>query len=679
MKITLPRTSLKDWTTIAFCMASLSVANAATLTWDPQQTGNGSNGSGAWNNSEANWANGGLDNAYTASQNVSVTVNATTGQTTLTVANVAGLYVGQYITDNTSRFAVGTQITGIDPITKTITLSTGLAANVAAGAVLFGAGDGVVFGGGSGSGGTVTVSGTQTADSMTINATGDGTPYTFTGGTILLGLRNGSGGTLNVNASATIQSVFNAPKGIYFGASNVTLTLSGGGLSTYYAFGVEVKGTGTGATAAANAKTATLKIAGGAYTAGNVSFNIGDYAAETGGFVMTSGTITSGGTVAFGYGQDGFARLTGDSVINNNATGWIAVGRGQKGTMVVDGGTINQTANSNTNIAFGIGAGGSGVGILDVRSGLVSVIGNGFTQDGGGVMVLNSSNTTTPGGSGTLKISGGTVVVKDLRLNGGGTQSAAAASNGSSTVLMTGGALYVGGKVGDNGFGGKDGGFNNAGTGTSTYSVTLSGGVVGANADWSSNLNMTLATINGNITFKAADQSNAARNITLNGILSGAGGFTKSGGGTLHLGGKNTFKGNTVINSGALVLDDTGGFTFTLGASGVNNSITVATGASLSINGTFTFDLSSAAASGQWAIVNATSFDGIFGSSFSITGWNNVGDGTWTYNQYSFNQQTGILESIPEPSSLVFFGMSMAGLVIGSRRKALKASLAKGN
>ena len=70
----------------------------------------------------------------------------------------------------------------------------------------------------------------------------------------------------------------------------------------------------------------------------------------------------------------------------------------------------------------------------------------------------------------------------------------------------------------------------------------FSSGLLGAKADWGTGLPITLPA-NGAITIKAADVADAERSITLNGPLSGAGGFTKTGGGRLTLGAANAFTG----------------------------------------------------------------------------------------------------------------------------------------
>src|SRR5262249_36542892 len=84
--------------------------------------------------------------------------------------------------------------------------------------------------------------------------------------------------------------------------------------------------------------------------------------------------------------------------------------------------------------------------------------------------------------------------------------------------------------------------------------LNFGSGLLGAKADWVTVLPITLPN-NGNIAVKAADAADAARNITLNGPLSGAGGFTKTGGGRLTLGAADDFPGAVAVNGGALDVD----------------------------------------------------------------------------------------------------------------------------
>jgi len=144
-------------------------------------------------------------------------------------------------------------------------------------------------------------------------------------------------------------------------------------------------------------------------------------------------------------------------------------------------------------------------------------------------------------------MSGGTATVGAISFGGAnGTVGSANSSGGTGSLTMTGGTLYVGA-----------GGITNVGTGTFSSARSLSGGTVGATANWSSSLPITLATTGGSITFQAADAAAVGRNISLSGPLSGPGGLIKSGAGALTLSGANTYTGGTTINAGLLILSTT--------------------------------------------------------------------------------------------------------------------------
>ena len=111
-------------------------------------------------------------------------------------------------------------------------------------------------------------------------------------------------------------------------------------------------------------------------------------------------------------------------------------------------------------------------------------------------------------------------------------------------------------------------------------------GTVGTLANWSSTLNMNLTN---NPTFNTLDAADGvtARTITLSGVLSGPGGLTKTGAGTLALNGTNTYSGDTVVSADTLKL----------GAAGsISNSplIAVASGATCDVSSVTGFTVGAA-------------------------------------------------------------------------------------
>lgn len=153
----------------------------------------------------------------------------------------------------------------------------------------------------------------------------------------------------------------------------------------------------------------------------------------------------------------------------------------------------------------------------------------------------------------------------------------------------------------------------------------------------------TLSAANGNINLQCAVSGSGPLNIT-----------SASSYAAIFSNASNTFSGNIALqNSGKLTLTSTGNLQFVIGASGVNNRIS-GTGAQVAtLDGKFTFDLTAAstASGSSWTIVDVASLVETFGSTFSIAGFTDNGDGTWTSSNgiYKFTKATGVLAVVAAP------------------------------
>jgi autotransporter-associated beta strand protein len=331
-------------------------------------------------------------------------------------------------------------------------------------------------------------------------------PSTLTGGVNVTGgiLRLAPGGTLTSTASSGISG------------SGAQLRVAGGsftstGLVTINAPSALVLDSGTlslpGGVRTNNNDAATLRINGGTFTTSSITVQRNGGAAPnySAGVIVTGGTSTVG-TVGLG---------------TNNSTG----------TLSVEGGSFTATG------AVTVGNQSSGG-----RGGAIRVIGGSFTStEASNGVILSRVNGTNANNVASLTVTAGTATVEKITL---GFDSAVNA--GSGTVRVNGGALYLGA-----------GGIVKKGTAGMTTVIELSSGTLGAKAAWSTTHPVSLPA-GGNVALRSASETGDPFAITLAGVISGAGGFTKTGAGSLTLSAANTFTGNVVVNEGVLFLSGAG-------------------------------------------------------------------------------------------------------------------------
>jgi len=378
------------------------------------------------------------------------------------------------------------------------------------------------------------------------------------------------------------------------GVASNTLTLAG----TAPPITTNALGTGANATIAASlAGTGGLTKAGAGTLALSASNLLTGPLSLTGGFLQ----VAPGGSLSIGNSPVSLALNTRLMVEGGlfTTTGQVSAATGQ---MVIDSGTASIGSfrtNSDFSAALLVNGGSLTVGDVNIRrnsgaspdftsgfvitggSAMASTIGLG-TQNSYGTMSIQGgsltatgaitlANQTTSGRGGAMRVTGsGTFTSTDTalgilmcRTSGTNANNVASATftgglstiekftlgfdstvtAGSATITINGGTVYLGG-----------GGITKNGAAGLVTNLNFSSGLLGAKADWTTALPIVLPT-GGNILFKAADAGNVPHNIALNGVLAGAGGFTKSGTGNLLLGGVNTFTGPVAVNGGALEVD----------------------------------------------------------------------------------------------------------------------------
>jgi len=478
---------------------------------------------------------------------------------------------------------------------------------------------------------TIVVGSGISASTLAINASG----YSLSGGGLTL--TGTGGGNLSVAAgvSTTINSVLTLPTtggSISVGAGSV-LNLGATGSSVIRDF------SGTG----------TTNITAGTYT-------MTSHADMTGSVVVSGGgTLATGGAATLGVAVNGVGSLTIDNGGTLNTTGSSAttalnIGFGGASATPANGTVTLKTGGTMTlgNKAIIIGKAGSfGSQLLDIQGG---------TLNSGEVIFFGENAAST--GSNTLNISGGTTTVKGLVVR----NTAPTTGTSTNTFTMTGGTLYLGVN-----------GISLSGTPV-VPTITLSGGTIGAaivgtavTGNWSSSLAMTLGTTNGNITFKTTDAvGTTAYTIGLSGVLSGAGGLTKAGVGTLNLTGANTFSGLALVNAGTLATGSSG--TFGAGNVTVASSATLTLGNFTSINdlGTLTFSESSqvnlnfsGTAETVYALFDSSTNSYIPANTYTASTLNALLGGSAT--TFAGTGSITVLSSVPEPQTWGL--MVSAGLV----------------
>ncbi|WP_440618875.1 autotransporter-associated beta strand repeat-containing protein [Candidatus Pelagibacter sp. HIMB1493] len=369
-------------------------------------------------------------------------------------------------------------------------------------------------------------------------------------------------GTLNMSSSDTIASLTGTSTGS-IDLQNTTLTIDQDTNTTYA--GVITDSTGT--SSVVKSGTGTLTLSGTNSYSGNTTINAGNLSVSAdnnlgsapgsadadniifngGGLIITSGVTfdSNRGVTMTGAGTINTASST-TSNIQGVITGSGALTKSGDGTL-----TLSATNTNTGDITISAGT-------LDVQGQLESGNYDGVIANSGTFTINSSSNQTLAGvisGTGALNKSGSGT----LTLSGTNTYS------GSTTI--TNGTISVSSSANLGATPGSADGDN----------IIFNGGTLSATNDFTLGANKGI-TLTGNGTIEVT----SSNTMTFDGIITDSGNLTKSGSGTLVLGGANQNDGTITVNAGILEISDQ----YSLGSS--SGGTVVADGASLKITDAIT-------------------------------------------------------------------------------------------
>ena len=391
--------------------------------------------------------------------------------------------------------------------------------------------------------------------------------YTLSGGSLSVGEAlfvggQGSGTFTQTGGSVTIPGVAELIVGGGVSASTGTYNLSGASstLTTSEVFvGSQGHGTfamsggtfkGTDFTIGGQGGTGVFNLSGGSLGTQNVVIG---YADSSGTFTQTGGSVSVAQdvTVAGEAGGTGAYNLSGAT--STLTTGNIVVGNAGSGTFTQTGGSVNVTGDQ-----LVVGSGGTGA---------YNLSGGSVYSDEGAIVVGHN-------GSGTFNQTGGSVTtnVSDVILGEGTGATGTYNLSGANSILSIA-ALFVG--SGGTGTFNLDGGTlitDQVGLFTGTGTFNFNGGTL---KPATSGTYFFAGLTTANVRAGGAKIDTDGFDVTISqplvhdttpGAAAIDGGLTKSGAGTLTIGGNNTYTGATIISAGTLQIGNYG----TTGTLGTN-------------------------------------------------------------------------------------------------------------
>ena len=386
-----------------------------------------------------------------------------------------------------------------------------------------------------------------------------------------------------------------------------TLTLAGTNLHT----GVTTVSGGTLALGANNSLTGAVTITGGA------TFDIGSFSDTVGVVTLTNGTLTGTSGVLTGTGATAYAVsngavnaiLGGTGGLTKSTAGTVTLTRANTytGATTASAGILSVTSLGDGGTASNIGASTNAAGNLVLGGGILQYSGATAATDRNYTLTAGTTSSIDVAGTAELAIGGASAATTGaLTKLGDGTLTLTGANANTGTTTLRSGTIQVGngGATGNLGTGAvvnqgrllfnrnnvltspnAVSGFGELiqqGSGTTTLTAantytgatTINAGTlqlgasnrisdsntvtVAAGATFNlANFSETVGSITGagNITLGSGTLTSGGNNssMTFSGVISGTGGITKAGTGTLTLSGANLHSGLTTVSGGTLV------------------------------------------------------------------------------------------------------------------------------
>ncbi|NDE66268.1 MAG: hypothetical protein EB049_06210, partial [Actinobacteria bacterium] len=386
--------------------------------------------------------------------------------------------------------------------------------------------------------GNITLGGTVNgAFALTLNTTGTTTLSAVIGGTTALAsITTNTGGTVAINGGAITTTGSQTYNDAATLGANTTLTTTSNGDIT---FASTVDGSAAG-------KTLTISTNG----TGDTTFTGAVGATNALGNI----TITTDALTAAAIKLAGTLSITNGGA--SSITGIISDGASAASLTKAGSGTLSLSANNTY------------TGTTTISAGTLQISGSGLLNNGSysGNISIASSATFRFSSSSNQTLSGVISGDGSILIDGTGELTISGSSNTLSGGMDVGtGVLKI---SADSAFGSTPGSFD-------ATNITLKGGTLQITSSF------TINALRG-ITLDTDTSStiiiDTGVTLTYNGVMAGSGNLTKSGSGTLQLGGTNTFTGNLVVSAGVLTITNPSA----LGSS--SGSTTINSGALVNIN-----------------------------------------------------------------------------------------------